>query len=140
YVGQRRLDHRRRAAMSRSLTPARLSLMLLVTGGAFALPPEPISGPVTGYVYDAAARGIRPIQGIPGSAMLAAPVTLSFDLESAVLSGGGSFALARSSGADSQIWVLRNLDTSEPGARPLQGGIAGAQMALNKNGSAAVLY
>src|SRR5690242_12585486 len=44
-------------------------LILFVALSPLAAPGQ-IAGPVTGYVFDAGARGLRPILGIPGAARL----------------------------------------------------------------------
>jgi hypothetical protein len=42
-----------------------------------------ITGPVSGFVFDRSARGLRPILGIPGASVLGAPLNLGFAVASA---------------------------------------------------------
>ena len=124
-----------------------LALVLCAAAPAVALAAEPLSGPVAGYIFDGASRGpgqtprgIRPIYGIPGSAMLGAPVTLPFPVDFAVLSASGEFALARSASPDQPVWVIQGLAGAQPSLTPLPGALADARIVMNAQGSAAVLY
>lgn len=45
-----------------------------------------VAGPVAGYVFDASAQALRPVQGIPGAALLGDPVALGMVASSATVS------------------------------------------------------
>jgi len=117
-----------------------LALACLTAAAAVASAAEPLGGPVAGYVFDRGIKGIRPINGIPGSAMLGDALALPVDLDSAVFTGAAGFALARSSGPDRKLWVVQRLGSGQPVFTPVAGGSADAEMAMNARGSAAVLY
>ena len=68
-----------------------------------------IDGPTPGYVFDSAAREVRPMRGMAGSAHLGAAVIA--EAEAASVSLDGSLAAASRLGA---IEVVRNFDSTAP--------------------------
>ena len=104
-----------------------LALACLTAAAAVAFAAEPLGGPVAGYVFDRGIKGIRPINGIPGSAMLGDALSLPVDLDSAVFTGAAGFALARSSGPDRKLWVVQGLGSGQPVFTPVAGGSADAE-------------
>ena len=75
-----------------------------------------IAGPVSGYLFDGSAHGLRPILGIPGASLIGDPIRFGFDLASAsvaprqdstfVAAGDGTFHLFRiDGGAVSEVTV-----------------------------------
>jgi DNA-binding beta-propeller fold protein YncE len=96
-----------------------------------------LRGPVVGYVFDATQKAIRPVNGIPGSALLGAPLTFAFPVTAAAFSPRGDFALAISG---SSVYLLRNI------LRPFQAEvlegefISAERVILNSDGSVAALY
>src|SRR5579863_7586268 len=45
-----------------------------------------LGGPVAGYVFDPAARVVRPVQGVPGASVLGDPVNFGSDVAAAFVS------------------------------------------------------
>jgi hypothetical protein len=65
----------------------RMTLLLLSAAAALsAAPAARLSSPVLGYVYDPAARAVRPLAGVPGAAALEAPIGSASKLTSGVVS------------------------------------------------------
>jgi hypothetical protein len=50
-----------------------------------AQPQGTISGPVAGYVFDKAARSLRPVLGLPGASLLGNPINWSYPVEQAFI-------------------------------------------------------
>lgn len=65
-----------------------------------------------GYAVDEAARSIRPVVGIPGSAYLGAPVSLPFAVRSAAMRG--TLMVAISDGGDPHAFAVQDLDLGAP--------------------------
>src|SRR3989442_640986 len=100
--------------------------------------PAGLRGPVMGYVLDATRQAVRPVNGIPGSALLGQPLALPFQVAAAAFSPRGDFALAISA-HDHTAHLLRNLGGT-PNIHPIDGGITGADLVLlNADASAGVL-
>ena len=53
-----------------------------------------IGGPVLGYVYDAAVKGVRPILGVPGAATMGEPLEAGFEMVQAAVSPEQDYILA----------------------------------------------
>jgi hypothetical protein len=123
-----------------------LFLIALLAGSALpALVAEDFApglrGPILGYVLDAQAQAIRPVNGIPGSSSLGRPLALPFPVAAAALSPRGDFALTVSASDDHTAYLLRNL-----GGAPnvnyigIEGAISGAdRIFLNADASAAAM-
>ncbi len=82
-------------------------------------PAAGVSGPVTGFVFDAPSGALRSMMGIPGAAYIGRPVTSG--LESAAVSPDGASALAVA--ASGRLMLYRNLRTA-PEVLPVAGAIA----------------
>lgn len=93
-----------------------------------------LSGPVTGYIYEAASRSVRPILGMPGASYISDAVLANVDW--AAVAPGGRVALAVRDGA---VFAVRGLD-AEAAWLPVEGAITPARAAFNREGSAAVLW
>jgi hypothetical protein len=108
-------------------------------------PPQAgLQGPVMGYVFDAGARAIRPINGIPGSSVLGEPLGLPFPVAAAAFSPRSDFVLAASAADDHAAYVLRNPGANSFGSMysiaSINGAISGADgVFLNADASAGVL-
>jgi hypothetical protein len=63
-----------------------LGLTFLVLSPAIWAQPGAVSGPMTGLVFDAASRAVRPILGVPGASLLGEPVIASGGLTEARIS------------------------------------------------------
>ena len=86
-------------SLTRFLTITSIASICVVRLGAQA----GVSAPVLGSVYDAAEKGIRPIYGIPGAAVLGQPWGGVPGLEGAVISPGQRVALGIRRGKLQQI-------------------------------------
>jgi hypothetical protein len=119
-------------------------LMVLLAGNAewarAGIPPQGgIQGPVMGYVFDASAQAIRPVNGIPGSSALGQPLGLPFPVAAAAFSPRSDFALTVSATDDGTVYILRNPGGAN-GFDPIDGAIRGADgVFFNADASAAVL-
>src|SRR5437016_4692321 len=101
--------------------------------------PAGLHGPVMGYVHDARAKTIRPLNGIPGSSSLGQPLALPLPIAVAAFSPRSDYALAISDSDRGAVYVVRNLEAI-PDIDRLGIGINGAdRLFLNTDGSAAVL-
>jgi hypothetical protein len=69
----------------------------------------PLATPALGFAFDADARAIRPILGIPGAALLGNPIDTGSPLSAAAISPRHDFAIA--AGADLPLRVLRFQDS-----------------------------
>jgi len=65
-----------------------------------------ISGPVTGYVFDASARQVRPVLGIPGASTMGQPLELGFDLALAAVAPAQDYLLAGGSDGQTRLVLL----------------------------------
>jgi hypothetical protein len=116
-----------------------LSRMLLVFLGAWAAiygAENPVTGPVTGFIFDAQANAIRPMLGIPGAAYIGAPVVTS--VTAAAVAPDGSAALAVRGGA--LVWYTGLRSGAAAGA-VVDGAIGGVdRFAWAPDAGAAAIY
>jgi len=98
----------------------------------------PISGPVMGYVFDTANRGVRPIFGIPGASHVGPLLQLNLDLAVAEVSPAGDYALGVDrDGVLYRIGLRAGIGTAEV----VTGGLAGVdRIFVSPTGDAAVVY
>jgi hypothetical protein len=112
---------------------AKLSLVAALAGTCLSAESQ-IEGPKLGFAYDRQAAAVRPILGIPGSALFGEPIAL--DLKNAIVSPSQNFAIG-ASGDDSAVQILVFADAK---LRPLQGAHAAPdRIVLSPNGTAAAL-
>lgn len=78
----------------------------IVFAGSLAGQTSALSGPSLGFVFDADAKGIRPILGIPGSASLGKPLDLGITIAKAAVSPQQDYMLVFSS--DSSFLLVRS--------------------------------
>ncbi len=98
-----------------------------------------INGPVSGYVLDGRSHAIRPVNGIPGAAMLGAPAAIPFPVQAAAVAAGRDYALVADESG--KVMLARALGASSPAMTAIGDAIDGVtRMALSENGAAAVLY
>jgi hypothetical protein len=97
-----------------------------------------ITGPVTGYVFDSAARGLRPILGIPGASLLGDPLDFGFEVSSVSVAPRQDAAFVTA--ADGSFHLFR-IQSGTPTEITLNG-LAGAaqRVVFSPLGSAAALY
>lgn len=86
----------------------RFMIVALAVSG-LAAQTSSVTGPVTGLVFDAHARAIRPMLGIPGASYLGDPLADAIDLAS--VSPDGRLAVAAT---DAGLFLLRGLETGSP--------------------------
>ena len=112
-------------------------LILCASAAAAAADVIPaVHGPVTGFVYDAQARAIRPMLGLPGAAYLGAPVVSA--LEAASVSPDGSTVVGIQAG---RLVVYTGINNAAPPARRVPAAISGAdRFAWAPSSAAAVVY
>jgi hypothetical protein len=94
-----------------------------------------IRGPVSGLVYDGAARAIRPVNGVPGAAYLGSPVVAEIDFAS--VSPDGDAALALSAG---RLYLVRGLNEQAPRWSVLEDNSSAARAAWSADSDAAAVY
>lgn len=98
----------------------------------------PVSGPVMGYVFDTANRGVRPIFGIPGASHVGPLLQLNLDLTMAEVSPAGDYALGVDrDGVLYRIGLRSGIGTAEA----ITDGLAGVdRIFISPTGDAAVVY
>jgi len=98
-----------------------------------------IQGPVLGYVFDNRAKGIQPIQGIPGASRMGGLMALGVRFAVAEISPRQDYALGVE--AASGELKLVELGVSNPEAQPVTGGLGGAdRIVLSAGGDSAAVY
>jgi hypothetical protein len=101
--------------------------------------PASIGSPGLGFAYDAGLSAIRPIQGIPGAALLGAPLDLGFAISAAAISPEQDSALTVSLD-DSQVRLV-HFQAGTPTVIPVSGAMASPDfMVFSPGGRAALLY
>jgi len=112
---------------------AKFSLLAVLAGACFAAESQ-IEGPKLGYMYDREASLLRPILGIPGSALFGEP--LSSDLREAVVSPSQDYAVGVF-GDDSAVGIL---NLAGANLRPLKGAKPSpTRIVLSPNGASAAI-
>jgi len=112
---------------------AKFSLLAVLAGACFAAESQ-IEGPKLGYMYDRQASLLRPILGIPGSALFGEP--LSSDLREAVVSPSQDYAVGVF-GDDSAVGILNFAGAK---LRPLKGAKPSpTRIIVSPNGSSAAV-
>ncbi len=97
-----------------------------------------IAGPVTGYVFDQAGHGVRPILGIPGASLLGSAVDFGFETASASIAPRQDAAFVTA--ADGSLHLFR-IQSGAPAETSLNGLSPAAQkVVFSPIGTAAALY
>jgi len=97
-----------------------------------------ISGPVTGYTFDTAAHGLRPILGIPGASLLGDPLNFGFEVASVAVAPHQDAAFVT---AADQSFHLFRIQSGAPAELPLNGITATPErIVFSPSGSSAALY
>jgi hypothetical protein len=98
-----------------------------------------IGGPVVGFVFDADAEAIRPILGVPGSALTGAPIDAGVALRQAAIAQNGGFAIALA-GEKRSVVMVRDL-VGAAKVIAIEGAVPGPdEIILSPGGAAAVLW
>jgi hypothetical protein len=97
--------------------------------------------PVIGFSIDSRGNSLRPIQGLPGGALLGNPLDLPFTLQSIRVLVSGNLAIAIDTSESHVVSLISGLRTGGLNATPVPGAIQNVDLvAVNQPGSAAVLY
>ncbi len=126
--------------LSESYLPASLLIAVLAPWALHGQQPQAlIAGPGFGFVYDEAARGLKPLLGNPAAAMIGPPLALGAPLAAAVISPRQDYALAVT--ASDRGVVLVRLDGNSPQTSSLSLLPASPdRLTLSPGGGAAALY
>jgi hypothetical protein len=97
-----------------------------------------ITGPVSGYVFDKSAHGLRPVQGLPGASLLGDPI--DFGLQVASVSVAPRLDAAFVTAADGTLHLFR-IQSGAPADLNLNG-LANSpeRVSFSPSGTAAALY
>ena len=121
------------------MSTSRLLIALAACAMAvWAQPTSGVTGPVTGFIFGAAAGDIRPMLGIPGAAYLG--LEMARGLETASIAPDGAMALgsARRTGV---LMLYTGLRTASPKSVRVTGGISAAdRFAWAPDGASAAVY
>jgi hypothetical protein len=122
--------------MSQSLLYSSLAVLVFAGPQAASAQAPAFAGPVAGYIYRGDSRTIRPLQGIPGSTAVGAPL---FDgIEAAAIAPGGKWAFVTKAG---KRVFLRGLAGGEAVEVAVDGLMDKSdRIEWSADGSAAVLY
>jgi len=96
-----------------------------------------VSGPVTGFIFDAQADAVRPMRGIPGAAYLDAPVVNGVGAASVAPDGSAVLVVEKRAG---RLLLYTGLRSGTPTPVTIRGAIAGADHFAWSGGSAAAVY
>jgi len=99
-----------------------------------------IGGPVSGFVVDGRSHALRPINGLPGSAVLGTAVQLPFSAGLAAAATDLDYALVTDAHGTGEPFLARGLASGTPTVAPLAGGIVASDAVLAASETAAVLY
>ena len=112
--------------------------LILLSAGGLAGESAQLAGPVSGYVFDASARGLRPILGVPGSSLLGNPVDFGLEVGAAYVAPGQDAAFVRAAGGTFHLFRLQSGAATEV----MVNGLAGApeRVIFSPSGTAAALY
>ena len=98
-----------------------------------------LSGPVLGFTFDGGIHGVRPILGVPGAALLGAPLELGFEVSGAVSSPRQNYVLVVA--AEDGSLRVAHWTGSDLLTRFVEGAAASPDaMVVSPAGSAAALY
>lgn len=108
---------------------------LIISGAAFCQDSPPSAGPMLGLVFDRAAKGVRPIWGIPGSAFYGPPLALGFDVARAAVAQNNALAVS----TDGSVFFAR-MNDGAVSARPIDAPPSPDSVAISSNAASAALY
>jgi hypothetical protein len=98
-----------------------------------------MQGALSGFVFDPTVRGVRPVLGSPGAATMGEPLLAGMNLQQAVVSADGDYALAITGDGRGLIAILQL--SGKVSVRPLGVEVsAGDSVELSPLGTFAVLY
>jgi hypothetical protein len=115
-------------------------LLIIGIACAFSAAGAGINGPVSGFVLDGAAHAIRPVNGMPGSALQGAPLPLPFSVGLAAISARLDYALVTDTGGDGTPVVALGLRGGTPQIAAIEGAIPADGIVLSDSGDTAALY
>jgi hypothetical protein len=115
------------------------SILIGLTAAAIASAAG-INGPISGFVLDGGAHAIRPVNGMPGSALQGAPLPLPFSVGLAAISTRLDFALATDAAGDGTPSLAIGLRDGAPQIAAIDGAIPADGIVLSEAGHTAILY
>ena len=125
-------------SLSTTLLTASLLLLPAASKVARSASGQGVRGPVLGYIFDKDSRLLRPINGIPGAAHVAAAVVLDFSPAVVEVSPNQDFALAVDAGGRLR---LVDLAAPTPTSTVVESAIAGVdRVFISPSGAAAAAY
>jgi hypothetical protein len=97
-----------------------------------------VEGPVSGYVFDSSAQGLRPILGVPGASLFGKPVDFGFAISSAYAAPRQDAALVVA--ADGSLHVFA-LDRGTAAEQTIQNLVSSPQRVLfSPSGTSAAIF
>lgn len=97
-----------------------------------------LAGPISGYVFDRSARGLRPILGIPGSSLLGGPVDFGIETLSADVSPSQDTAFVTATDRTFHVFRMKSGTATELSLNGLVG--VPDRIVFSPSGSSAALY
>ncbi len=94
-----------------------------------------LRGPISGYVFDAAERAIRPLVGVPGASYLGKPVVASLDYAS--VAPDSKLALAISG---KRLFLIRGFDSGDARWMPLESSSTVDRVSWAANSDSVAVY
>ena len=114
----------------------RTGILCAAACGALLAQQGAVGGPVTGYVFDAYSKVLRPIRGIPGAAVFGTPLDLGLPTASAWISPKSDSALTIA--VDGAVHLFR-LDNGQSSELKPEGLVAPERAVYSPSGSALAL-
>ena len=115
-------------------------LLLIGVASAALLTASGIDGPISGFILDGAVRAIRPVNGMPGSAVQGAALPLPFSVGIAAISLRLDFALVTDAGGDGTPVLALGLRSGAPQIAAIDRAISAERIVLSESGDIAALY
>lgn len=117
---------------------ARILCLLSVISVSLALAQQSrIAGPVSGYVFDDSARGLRPILGMPGASLLGDPLSFGLEVSSAAVAPRQDAAFVTAADGSFHLFRIQSAAPTELIVNGLSG--APEQVVFSPAGTAAAL-
>ena len=110
------------------LSSLQVAVVWVAAGAAVGMLPgaqaNGISGPVSGFVVDGRSQRLRPINGLPGSAVLGTAVQLPFSAGLAAAATDLDYAIVTDAHGTGEPFLARGLASGAPTVAPLAGAVS----------------
>jgi hypothetical protein len=116
----------------------RLPCLLLLAAGAAAAQTGAFSGPVAGYVFDAAAQSLRPVLGIPGASTLGPAIDAGYSFSAAYVAPRQDSFIGIATDGSTHFFGIASGAISEKSVAGLAA--SPARVVFSPSGTAAALY